>query len=286
MSRRTAVGWDQVDAQATPTYATVTFGHAYNNGTSAATRPRRQQLVALPGGLGQESSYTANTMNQYRGGRRLAYIRLDGQLDRGRHRLYPGLRRREPDVSGGTGHHRYARRAGPAQGEDVGDHQFFVTDADNRELLEYDGSNGHVLRRYVYGNGIDEALNQVDVSNTFGSRPRVTLIPDIQGSMIGSLSSGGAAGDQDGVQVVRRERQHDRVLPLHGPPHRCRDERVYYYCARAYSPSLGRLLFSPTQLDTRVGRIYTHMSGMIRSMRRIPWDCGKLWSEGAGELEA
>lgn len=60
----------------------------------------------------------------------------------------------------------------------------FVTDADDREVLAYDGSTGQIVERFVHGNGIDETLNRSD-----GTGARATLIPDIQGSVIATLDS-------------------------------------------------------------------------------------------------
>ena len=39
----------------------------------------------------------------------------------------------------------------------------YVTDADNREVLEYDGTSGQVLRWYAYGAGSNDVLNRMDV---------------------------------------------------------------------------------------------------------------------------
>ncbi len=64
----------------------------------------------------------------------------------------------------------------------------YVTDADNREVLEYDGSSGAVLRWHVFGQGVDDVLNQVNLAGS-----RLTMIPDIQGSVIATLGSGAGA---------------------------------------------------------------------------------------------
>ena len=185
MNWRTAVGWDQVDAQATPTYATVTFGHTYNN-----VNQRSYQTVDdnswwyYPAASASTTSYTANNMNQYTavGGVSPTYD-LKGNLTSagtGFTFTYDAENRMLSAANDITYKH---DARGWRKSKTLGSTTtIYVTDADNRELVEYDGSNGHVLRRYVYGNGIDEALNQVDVSNTSGSRPRTTLIPDIQGS--------------------------------------------------------------------------------------------------------
>lgn len=62
----------------------------------------------------------------------------------------------------------------------------FVTDAGNREVLEYDGTSGAIQRWVAYGLGANEVLNQSNVA----AGTRAALIPDIQGSVIGSLDSG------------------------------------------------------------------------------------------------
>src|SRR5260370_21269921 len=61
----------------------------------------------------------------------------------------------------------------------------FVTDASNREVLEYDGASGAILRWYAYGLGSNDVLNQMNVA----AATRATLVPDIQGSVIASLDS-------------------------------------------------------------------------------------------------
>ena len=59
-------------------------------------------------------------------------------------------------------------------------------DADNCEVLEYDGTSGQVARWYAYGLGPDDVLNQMNL--TAGTRE--TFIPDIQGSVLATLDSG------------------------------------------------------------------------------------------------
>jgi hypothetical protein len=60
-------------------------------------------------------------------------------------------------------------------------------DANNREVLEYNGASGALQPWYAFGLGPDEALNQMNIpANT-----RTTLIPDVIGSIIGSLALGG-----------------------------------------------------------------------------------------------
>jgi hypothetical protein len=65
----------------------------------------------------------------------------------------------------------------------------FVTDADNREVLEYDGASGVIQRWYAYGLGPNDVLNQMNVT----SGTRAALVPDILGSIIGSQDSSSGA---------------------------------------------------------------------------------------------
>jgi RHS repeat-associated protein len=112
-----------------------------------------------------------------------------------------------------------------------------VTGAEDDELVEYDGT-GAVTRRYEHGRGVDEALNDVDVAG--GSRR--TPIPDIQGSTIGWLESGGTL-------TKAGYRPFGQSASTSGPAYRYTGRRIepeanwlYYYRARSYSPALGRFL--------------------------------------------
>jgi hypothetical protein len=61
----------------------------------------------------------------------------------------------------------------------------YVTDADNREVLEYDGTSGQIERRYAFGLGDYEALSQMNLPQA----TRETLIPDIEGSIVASVEA-------------------------------------------------------------------------------------------------
>jgi len=64
----------------------------------------------------------------------------------------------------------------------------YVTGAEDQALVEYDGTSGAVGAVYAFnpGGGIDDVLNR-----SVPGGARQTLIPDIQGWIIGSLDSGG-----------------------------------------------------------------------------------------------
>jgi hypothetical protein len=70
----------------------------------------------------------------------------------------------------------------------------YVTDADNREVLKYDGASGQILRWNAYGLGPNDVLNQMNVA----ASTRATFIPDIQGSMLATLGSSSGALTKNG----------------------------------------------------------------------------------------
>jgi RHS repeat-associated protein len=113
----------------------------------------------------------------------------------------------------------------------------FVTDADNREVLEYDGTSGAIQRWYAYALGPNDALNQMNVV----AGTRATLVPDILGSIIGSQDSSSGALTKIGYLPYGKS-------PSAGP-FGFTGQRVdvetggfYYYRARHYSPAWGRFL--------------------------------------------
>jgi hypothetical protein len=91
------------------------------------------------------------------------------------------------------------------------------TDAGNREVLEYDGTSGAILRWYAYGLGSNDVLNQMNVV----AATRTTLLPDIQGSVIASLDS--SSGTQQGRLSALWQRRQCGSVRLYRPAHRCRD---------------------------------------------------------------
>ena len=114
------------------------------------------------------------------------------------------------------------RRARPPQVEDRQRHHHALRQPtpQNREVLEYDGTSGAMQRWYAFGSGPNDVLNQMNVA---GPRAR-PFIPDIQGSIIGSLDSSSGTLTKTGYQPYG-ESGSPRHLPLHRPAHRRRDQR-------------------------------------------------------------
>jgi YD repeat-containing protein len=156
----------------------------------------------------------------------------------------------------------------------------YVTDADNREVLEYNGTSGSgaLLRWYSFGQGPDAALNQMNVS---GTATRATLIPDIQGSLIGALDAASGTLSKTGYQPFGQ----NPGLTTSAPPgfyytgrrldpetagSTAQPSGLYYYRARMYSPTWGRF-WQQIRSATPAAAISTPMSGMTRSTTPTRW---------------
>jgi RHS repeat-associated protein len=105
-------------------------------------------------------------------------------------------------------------------------------------IAEYDGANA-VLRRYVHGPGIDEALVWYEGS---GTTNKTWLYADHQGSIVGQANAGGTStaiysygpfGEPNATTGSRFRYTGQQYLGALG---------LYYYKARFYSPQLGRFL--------------------------------------------
>jgi RHS repeat-associated protein len=112
----------------------------------------------------------------------------------------------------------------------------YVSD-DSREVLEYDGSSGQMLRRYTYGRSLDEALNQIAPTGQ-----RSILVPDVQGSTAATVDSATGAVIAAGYKPFGET--DDTTGSFRYTGRRIDDETLglYYYRARMYAPALGRFL--------------------------------------------
>jgi RHS repeat-associated protein len=114
----------------------------------------------------------------------------------------------------------------------------FVTDADNREVLEYDGTSGAILRWYAYGLGSNEVLNQMEVAGG----TRATFIPDIQGSIIATLDSASGALSTRGYLPYGGSASAAGTFAYTGQRIDPETSGRYYYRARMYAPTWGRFM--------------------------------------------
>ena len=122
----------------------------------------------------------------------------------------------------------------------------YVTDADDREVLEYNGTSGAIGTWYAYGTGPNAVLNRMTGAGT----DRQTLIPDVQGSIIatldaasGSLAKAGyqAFGENPTTYTGTFRYAAQRIDPETGGSS-AQPSGLYYDRARMYSPTWGRFL--------------------------------------------
>jgi RHS repeat-associated protein len=114
----------------------------------------------------------------------------------------------------------------------------FVTDAGNREVLEYDGASGAIQRWYAYGIGSNDVLNQTNVI----AGTRTAFIPDIQGSVIAALDSSSGTLSKIGYLPYGKSAATSSPFGFTGQRIDLETNGLYYYRARHYSPAWGRFM--------------------------------------------
>jgi RHS repeat-associated protein len=170
----------------------VAFSHGYN-----AVNQRISQSVSdngwidYPPGSASTTAYTANALNQYTavGAVTPAYDGNGNLTSDGTNTLGYDAENRLVSASktGMTATYTFDGRGRRKTRTVNGTTTVFVTDADNREVLEYDGATGAILRWYAYGLGPNDVVSQADVPGG----TRLTPVPDIQGSIVATLSNAG-----------------------------------------------------------------------------------------------
>jgi RHS repeat-associated protein len=212
LNRPTGASWANAPSQTAPTVSSVTFTYGYDPTNRRVSETVTDSAWLSSPTSASATSYTSNALNQYTavGSDSLTY-NPNGHLAAG-----PVLDR-QPSASAGTTN--------------------FVTDAQGREVLEYNGSTGTILRVYNYALGPNDVLNATDVpANT-----RKTLIPDAHGSIIATLDSGTGALAKQGYQTYGESGNAAAGFAYTGQRLDVQTG-LYYYRARMYSPALGRFL--------------------------------------------
>jgi YD repeat-containing protein len=194
LNRPITVTWNPAPNQATPSASTVAFNHTYDRTNRRISQTATDNSWwSYPSGP-STVSYTANALNQYS-----AVGSVSPTYDGNGNPTYDGTFTYAYDAESrlvsASGSGLSASYAYDAQGrrktKTVGSTTtVFVTDADNREVLEYDGTSGAAERWYAFGLGPDAVLNQMNVPPA----TRATMIPDLQGSIVATLDSGVSGG--------------------------------------------------------------------------------------------
>ena len=243
LNQATKAEWDPAPAATGPPAGPlVTVGHSYDR-----TNRRIGQTVddntwlAYPAGAPSTVTYTANTLNQYATvtGLTPSYNANGNLTGDGTYTYGYDAENRLVSASGAgnTAAYAYDGRGQRKSRTVNGTNTISITDADNREVLEYDGSTGAVLRWYAYALGPNDVLNQMNVPGG----TRATFLPDIQGSVIATFNSAGVLAKSaylpyggSAAPASPFGYTGQRIEPEAGG--------LYYYRARHYSSVFGRFL--------------------------------------------
>lgn len=260
LNRLLATSWTPAPTAATPSAASpVQFTHGYN-----AVNQRISQAVsdntwiAYPPGTASSTAYTANTLNQY-----TAVGSASPTCDGNGNLTFDGIntfgydtenRMVSATATGMTAAYAHDGRGRRKSKTVNGTTTITITDADNRAVLDYDGSSGTILRWYAYGLGPNAVLSQMNV----GAGTRTMLVPDMLGSIIGSMDSGATAITPFAYKPYGSSAATPATFGYTGQQF---DAEIgyYYYRARHYSPAWSRF----TQSDPIGFSGGTHLHGYV-----------------------
>ena len=240
----TGAALPNVPAAVTPAVAAVTFTHGYDPTNRRVSQAATDNTWLLyPPATPSTTVYAANALNQYTavGAVTPTYdgngnLTFDGTFTDG----YDAESRLTSASQGGSAVATYAydgqgRRKSKMVG---GTTTLYVTDADNREVLEYDGTTGAIGNWYAYGLGLGAPLNQMNVP----AGTRETLIPDIQGSVLATLASGTGTLTKTGYFPYGESSSTAGTFRYTGLRIDPETNGLYYARARMYLPGWGRFL--------------------------------------------
>jgi RHS repeat-associated protein len=238
-NRPSAITWSPAPAAVTPTLS-VAFTHSYNKANQRSGQSVSDNSWLNYPAPASAVSYTANALNQYTavGAATPTYdgngnLTFDGTFTFGydaENRLTsangPGI------VASYTYNAQGRRKTKTVNGAAT----VYIADADNREVMQYDGGSGAIQRWFAYGQGSNEVLSLMNLATA----TRTSFIPDIQGSIIASIDSASGAVSKVGYLAYGKS---GTTPPFGFTAQRIDPESgLYYYRARHYSPALGRFM--------------------------------------------
>lgn len=243
MNRPTAVNWTPAPSAAVPVAGSVKFDHAYNKANQRiGQKVSDNTWLSYPAATASTVSYGADALNRYTsvGAVMPTYDANSNLTFDGTFTLGYDAESRLTSASGAGNTVAYSYDAqGRRKTRTVnGATTVFVTDAANREVLEYDGASGAIQRWYAYGLGANDVVNQSNVA----AGTRAALIPDIHGSVIASIDSTSGSLSQIGYLPYGKSASTPSAFGYTGQRSDPETGGLYYYRARHYSPVWGRFL--------------------------------------------
>ncbi|CAN5129292.1 hypothetical protein BH10PSE6_BH10PSE6_20880 [soil metagenome] len=243
----TGVTFDPVPTPTLPSTASATtFDFTYNGANQRVSFAGSDNAwIDYATGPASTTSYTANSLNQYTavGAVTPSYdgngnLTSDGTFTFGYDAENRLISASKPGTSATYAFDAQGRRKGKSVTTGATTSTLFVTDADNREVLEYDGSTGAILRWYAYGLGPNDVVSQANV----GASSRVTPLPDLLGSIIALMDTSTGALTRYGYKPYGDSSSAPSQFGYTGQRIDGELSGNYYYRARHYSPSWGRFL--------------------------------------------
>lgn len=243
MNRPTGVSWTPAPTPTVATASSVSFGYGYNKANQRVGQTVTDNTwLNYPAATPSTNSYTANALNQYTavGAVTPSYDGNGNLTADGTFTLGYDAENRLTSASGAGNTASYTFDAqGRRKTKTVnGSTTVFVTAADNRELLEYNGATGAIQRWYSYGLGSNDVVNQANVA----AGTRAALLPDILGSIIASQDSASGALTKVGYLPYGKSATTSGTFGFTGQRSDPETNGLYYYRARHYSPAWGRFL--------------------------------------------
>jgi RHS repeat-associated protein len=242
LNRPLAVNWSPAPSQTTPTATSAAFGFAYDATNRRVGQTATDSSWWFYPPSASTTAYTANNLNQYTAVGSISPT-YDGNGDLTSDGTFSYSYDAESRLTSASGSGLSASYAYDAQGRRKsktvnGVTTIFVTDADNREVLEYNGSSGAIGNWYAYALGSNDVLNQMNVA----AGTRATFIPDIQGSITGSLDASSGSLTKTGYLPYGASATASGSFGFTAQRIDPETNGLYYYRTRIYAPSWGRFM--------------------------------------------
>jgi RHS repeat-associated protein len=266
LNRLAQISWSPVPAPDLPLASSgVTFKYVYNKANQVIGQAATDNgWLNYPNAVGHTIVYTSNYLDQYisvgpaapryDANGSLAY---DGRLNY----AYDAESRltcvsQQPNCSTPIGRYDYDAEGRLKRSSVAGTQEVYVTDADNRQVLEYDGNSGQVQRWFTFALGANEVVGRANVA----AGTRETLIPGPQGSVIGIVDSSSGALTKIGYSPFGESNVAPGSFGYTGARFHPDNSGIYYFRARNYSPSWGRFL-QPDPVGYAAGsNLYTYLN--------------------------